>query len=206
MTRDAAAVPAGRERYRPGRSAAAAGLVRSAQSENPGRLVLADLPAGAAAAAAGGAGDRVGLAGLLAAALSSGEPEVAMRDGAVFGRRLVRLSAAPHGPADQRPRVPGTVLVTGGTGTLGGLVARHLAVTDRARRLTPGSLRSRPDCPGDGAAGRRGSPRLRARGCGWQRVTPPTGMRLAGLLGLVPPDCPLTGCGSCSPWALDERG
>jgi NADPH:quinone reductase-like Zn-dependent oxidoreductase len=44
-------------------------------------------------------------------------------------------------------RVPGTVLVTGGTGTLGGLVARHLALTGRASRVV---LASRS---GPGAAG-----------------------------------------------------
>ena len=60
--------------------AAVWGLVRSAQSENPGRLVLADLPA------AGGAD----VAGVLVPALESGEPELAVRGETVYGRRLVR--------------------------------------------------------------------------------------------------------------------
>ena len=51
--------------------AAVWGLVRSAQSENPGRLVLADLPGRATR----------GRRGVLAAALGSGEPELAVRDG-----------------------------------------------------------------------------------------------------------------------------
>ena len=59
-------------------AAAAYGLVRSAQSENPGRLVLADVPTDSDAA------------GLLAAALAAGEPEVAVRDGALYARRLAR--------------------------------------------------------------------------------------------------------------------
>ena len=47
------------------------GLVRSVQSENPGRVVLADLPVA-------DGGDDVGV---LAAALASGEPEVAVGAG-----------------------------------------------------------------------------------------------------------------------------
>ncbi|HEY7143120.1 MAG TPA: SDR family NAD(P)-dependent oxidoreductase, partial [Streptosporangiaceae bacterium] len=65
--------------------AAAWGLIRAAQSENPGRLVVADLPAGGPA--------RLALPAL-AAALTSGEPELAIRDGAAYGRRLAR----PAGP------------------------------------------------------------------------------------------------------------
>jgi acyl transferase domain-containing protein/NADPH:quinone reductase-like Zn-dependent oxidoreductase/acyl carrier protein len=61
--------------------AAVWGLVRSAQSEDPGRLVLADLPAAADAGAAA-------LRALAAA--GSGEPELAVRDGGVYARRLDR--------------------------------------------------------------------------------------------------------------------
>ena len=162
--------------------AAVAGLVRSAQSENPGRLVLADLPADTAAGA--------GLAELLAAALSSGEPEVALRGEAVLGRRLVRLPAVvTPGPADRRPRVPGTVLVTGGTGTLGGLVARHLAATSRGRLLL--ASRSGPAAPG--AANLAAA----VAGAGaWVRVAACDAAdrdALAGLLAAVPGDCTLTG-------------
>src|SRR4051794_5764102 len=70
------------------------------------------------------------------------------RDGQVYGRRLVRAPAGPGTPdrpdtpdrpagpgARPGPRMPGTVLVTGGTGWLGGLVAGHLAATGRAREL-----------------------------------------------------------------------
>ena len=59
--------------------AAAWGLVRSAQTENPGRLVLADLPAAADRR-------RGMMAAVLAAALESGEPELAVRGGGVLGR------------------------------------------------------------------------------------------------------------------------
>ena len=59
--------------------AAVRGLVRSAQSENPGRMVLADLSAATPAA-------------VLAAALASGEPELAVRGQVVYGRRLAHPS------------------------------------------------------------------------------------------------------------------
>ncbi|MFL6123598.1 SDR family NAD(P)-dependent oxidoreductase, partial [Actinophytocola sp.] len=69
--------------------AAVTGLVRAAASENPGRfgLVTAEAPSDA----------------LLAAALATGEPEVAVRDGAVFVPRLARAASSaslipPAGP------------------------------------------------------------------------------------------------------------
>ncbi|HEY2265762.1 MAG TPA: polyketide synthase dehydratase domain-containing protein, partial [Streptosporangiaceae bacterium] len=113
--------------------AAVWGLVRSAQSENPGRLVLADLPAadqagpvrtgpvrtgpvrtgtgrpGTVRAGTGRAGAEPGAAGLLAAALGSGEPEFAVRDGAVYGRRLTRRAGGlvPPGSGPWRLAVTG---------------------------------------------------------------------------------------------------
>ncbi|MFD0271018.1 type I polyketide synthase, partial [Streptomyces sp. NPDC127106] len=63
------------------------------------------------------------LVGVLAGGVA-GEDQVAVRSSGVFGRRLVR-AARPEGLA---PWIPsGTVLVTGGTGALGGRVARWLA-------------------------------------------------------------------------------
>ncbi|WP_159050581.1 type I polyketide synthase, partial [Streptomyces cellostaticus] len=63
-------------------AAAVWGLLRSAQSENPGRLVLADLPAT-------GDGDPVSV---LPVGLGSGEPELAIRGRSAYGRRLTRPS------------------------------------------------------------------------------------------------------------------
>ncbi|MBU2663850.1 SDR family NAD(P)-dependent oxidoreductase [Actinoplanes bogorensis] len=55
----------------------------------------------------------------------AGEDQIALRGGTAYGRRLVRASAATPGNKPWRSR--GTVLVTGGTGGLGGRVARWLA-------------------------------------------------------------------------------
>jgi acyl transferase domain-containing protein/acyl carrier protein len=64
-------------------------------------------------------------AGRLAAVLigHDGEDQVALRPSGVFARRLVRAAASP--PVRWRPH--GTALITGGTGALGGQVARWLA-------------------------------------------------------------------------------
>ncbi|MFE2376600.1 type I polyketide synthase [Streptomyces sp. NPDC059398] len=102
------------------------GLLRSAQMEHPGRFVLADLSAD------GGAGDPVALP----AALAAGEPELAVREQRGYVRRMVRPTGARDATGHPREAATAdsrTVLVTGGTGTLGGVVARHLAATGRAR-------------------------------------------------------------------------
>ncbi|MGC0316524.1 type I polyketide synthase [Kitasatospora acidiphila] len=98
------------------------GLVRSAQSEHPGRFVLLDLDADGDPGAA------------VAAALTSGEPQSAVRAGELRVPRLARV------PAPARPSAPldfgdGPVLVTGGTGLVGGLTARHLVAEHGVRRL-----------------------------------------------------------------------
>jgi acyl transferase domain-containing protein/acyl carrier protein len=99
--------------------AAAWGLVRSAQSEHPGQFQLVDVDVDSPSA--------------VAAAVASGEPQVALRRGEPSTPRFARVGAdrvgAHAGFGD------GTVLVTGGTGSLGGLVARHLAAVHGVRRL-----------------------------------------------------------------------
>ncbi|WP_406330722.1 type I polyketide synthase [Streptomyces sp. NBC_00203] len=108
------------------------GLVRSAQSEHPGRLVLADIDGNAAL-------DQ------LAAHLGGDEPQLVVRDGAAGAARLTRAAVGTAaGPADFGT---GTVLVTGGTGTLGALVARHLVTSYGVRKLVLVSRRG-PDAPG----------------------------------------------------------
>ncbi|MDH6229310.1 acyl transferase domain-containing protein/short-subunit dehydrogenase/acyl carrier protein [Streptomyces sp. MJP52] len=117
-------------------AAPARGLVRSAQPEHPGRFVLVDTDGTEASWTA------------LAGALTSGgtEQQFALRDGAVLVPRLARTPAAPD---DTAPAVDpdGTVLITGGTGVLGGHLARHLAAEHGVRRLLLLS-RQGPDAPG----------------------------------------------------------
>ncbi|MDX8029263.1 SDR family NAD(P)-dependent oxidoreductase [Lentzea sp. BCCO 10_0856] len=103
--------------------AAVWGLVRSAQSENPGRVVLVDVEDGVPE-------------GLLAAAVASGEPQLALRGNEVLVPRLARPSVT-----DEGFRLEGRVLITGGTGTLGGFVARHLVVAHGVTRLVLASRR-----------------------------------------------------------------
>ncbi|MGW4502658.1 SDR family NAD(P)-dependent oxidoreductase, partial [Micromonospora sp. NPDC004336] len=107
-------------------AAAVWGLLRSAQSEHPGRIVLADLAPGAdldadALALLAGAADDPGLGG-----------QLAVRAGTAYLPRLVRAAGGAPAPA---PVDRGTVLVTGGTGSLGGLVAEHLVTAYGVRSL-----------------------------------------------------------------------
>ena len=89
--------------------------------EHPDRIMLLDLDEPAPAV----------LAAALATALATGEPQLAVRDGAAYAPRLVRLPAGGDTAGAFDP--DGTVLITGASGVLGGLVARHLAtVTARA--------------------------------------------------------------------------
>ncbi|SNT60839.1 KR domain-containing protein, partial [Actinacidiphila glaucinigra] len=68
--------------------------------------------------------DERALSRLMGVLAGSVEDQVAVRASGVFGRRLVR-AALPEGAGSWVPS--GTVLVTGGTGALGGRVARWLA-------------------------------------------------------------------------------
>nr|WP_317441277.1 type I polyketide synthase [Streptomyces collinus] len=106
------------------------GLVRAAQAENPGRFVLADIDETAESRAA------------LPAVLDGDEPELALRVGALLVPRLVAAD-----PASRAARLDGTVLVTGGTGGLGALLARHLVTAHGAGRLVLTSRRG-ADTPG----------------------------------------------------------
>ncbi|MER7408472.1 hypothetical protein ABT373_40075 [Streptomyces sp. NPDC000070] len=101
------------------------GFVRSAQPEAPGRIVLVDTDPGAPDAAVAAELDAV-----LPALLASGEAQSALRGGEVLVPRLRRTAdgtAADNGTTGTGSWDPaGTVLITGGTGSLGSLFARHL--------------------------------------------------------------------------------
>ncbi|MFF0820600.1 SDR family NAD(P)-dependent oxidoreductase [Micromonospora haikouensis] len=116
--------------------AAVWGLVRSAQLEHPGRLVLVDLDPEA--------GPDID-ADLLGRALASDEPQLALRAGQLLAPRLAPAEPDPTGAVDLLP--DGTVLVTGATGTLGGLLARHLVTAHKVRHLLLAGRRG-GDAPG----------------------------------------------------------
>ncbi|MFJ4541822.1 type I polyketide synthase, partial [Streptomyces tibetensis] len=117
------------------------GLLRSVQSEHPDRVVLVDLDADAAAETG------TGTAGLLTAALAIGEPQLALRNGTFHAPRLATTDTV-RADGEQPGFAPGgTVLVTGGTGGLGALFARHLVTDHSVRHLLLVSRRG-PHAPG----------------------------------------------------------
>ncbi|MEU4626382.1 SDR family NAD(P)-dependent oxidoreductase [Actinoplanes sp. NPDC023801] len=157
------------------------GLLRSAQTENPGRIVLADVdddPASWAAVVAASAGE---------------EPQLAVRAGTVTVPRLVR-GDAPHPEPDPTP-VEGTVLVTGGTGALGGLIAGHLVRAYGVRRLV---LTSRTGMNAPGAADLAAS--LEELGAHVTIAAGDAGDRddLRRIIAAVPDTAPLTGVIHCA--------
>ena len=130
--------------------AALPGLLRSACVEHPGRLSLIDVDASEASM------------GVLVGALVSEEPEVALREGELLVPRLARVKAdgldgvqgSDHGEVSAPGlQGDGTILITGGTGGLGALLAHHL-VEQGARRLL---LISRSGLRAQGARELKGS-------------------------------------------------
>nr|WP_308293990.1 SDR family NAD(P)-dependent oxidoreductase [Streptomyces sp. UNOC14_S4] len=123
--------------------AAVRGLVRSAQAENPDRFVLLDT---------GDTGEQETGAvspATLAAALASGEEHLAVGPDTVRIPRLARVPAEDGTGTGSVWNPDGTVLVTGASGALGGLVARHLVTEHGVRALL---LVSRRGAEADGAA------------------------------------------------------
>jgi 3-oxoacyl-(acyl-carrier-protein) synthase/NADP-dependent 3-hydroxy acid dehydrogenase YdfG/acyl carrier protein len=84
----------------------------------------------------------------LAAVVASGEPQLVVRGGVIHSARLAAITAAPGetGPTSTFG-AGGTVLVTGATGALGALVARHLVAEHGVRHLVLASRRG-ADAPG----------------------------------------------------------
>ncbi|MFH8342561.1 type I polyketide synthase [Streptomyces sp. AM6-12] len=151
------------------------GLVRSAMREHPGRFALID------------ADEHPDSWSVLPALSAAALPEAAVRQGTVYVPKLVPLTSAPE---PRRLDPEGTVLVTGGTGSLGRLVARHLVTAHGVRHLLLAGRRG-ADAPGTrrlvaelGAAGAR----VTVRSCDVADRA-----ALAALLDAVPAAHPLTG-------------
>ncbi|MGH2879414.1 MAG: type I polyketide synthase, partial [Solirubrobacteraceae bacterium] len=137
------------------------GLVRSAQAENPDRVVLVDLDPSP------GEDRGARLRSMLGAALAAREPQMAIRDGRLLAPTVSRVmgdAGAAVGSHEENDvsgqgasggssanagasQIDGTVLITGGTGTLGALVARHLVSEHRVSSIVLAS-RSGLDAPG----------------------------------------------------------
>ncbi|CAO5162700.1 Polyketide synthase GfsD [Frankia sp. AiPs1] len=133
-------------------TAALTGLVRTAATENPGRFLLVDTDDDPASLAA--------LPGAVTAARSGDEPQVAIRAGVAHAPRLTiaedAVLAGDAGHADRSTPAAGwdldpdgTVLITGGLGTLARHLARHLVTRHGARHLHLVS-RQGPDHPDAG--------------------------------------------------------
>ena len=158
-------------------AAALRGLVRSAQAEHPGRIVLLDWTRHATAAH-------------WHAALAGQEPEISVRSGGVYAPRLMRRAAGEAGAEVLSFAAGGTVLLTGGTGGLGALTARHLVQRYGVRHLL---LAGRRGLDAPGARDLRAE--LGALGAHVEVAACDVSDRaqVAALLAAVPAEHPLTG-------------
>jgi len=158
-------------------ASAAWGLLRAAQRERPGRLRLVDL----------GVAPATGLA--ILDALATGREEIAIHAATLTVPELDHPRTQP--PAESaRPWDPdGTVLITGGTGALGAMLAEHLVRRRGVRHLM---LLSRRGTAADGA--RELTARLTRLGAQVAVVPADASDRsaLAEALSQVPQEHPLT--------------
>ncbi|MDX3855887.1 SDR family NAD(P)-dependent oxidoreductase, partial [Streptomyces sp. AK02-01A] len=163
-------------------AAAVWGLLRAAQSEHPGRFVLLDVDGSEASAEA------------IPSALATDEPQLSLREGEILVPRLARTTTSTGTesgtPGGEVFGAGGTVLVTGGTGSLGALIARHVVVGHGVRRLllvsrrgieAPGAVELRDELGSLGAE-------VRVEACDVADRE-----ALAALLASVPAEYPLTG-------------
>ncbi|MCC5480762.1 SDR family NAD(P)-dependent oxidoreductase [Streptomyces sp. JA03] len=108
-------------------AAAVWGFLRTAQTENPGRFTLVDTD------------DRAASWAQVPAAAATGEAQLKIRAGGVTTPQLVRATGVSDGALDALGS--GSVLITGGTGGLGAMLARHLVARHGVRRLVLTSRR-----------------------------------------------------------------
>ncbi|MEU4345710.1 type I polyketide synthase [Nocardia sp. NPDC023852] len=117
-------------------AAAVAGMVRTAQSEHPDRIVLLDH-------------EGILDADVVRSSIESDQGQIAVRDSRMFVPRLSG-GVRPEEPQSSEPGAMfgnGTVLITGGTGGLGAVMARHLVAVHGVEHLLLVSRR------GEAAAG-----------------------------------------------------
>jgi acyl transferase domain-containing protein/D-arabinose 1-dehydrogenase-like Zn-dependent alcohol dehydrogenase/acyl carrier protein len=140
------AVPVSAEEVPDLAGAAVLGMLRTAQAEHPDRFLLIDSDGSEASQAV--------LPTSLA--LSADETQLAIRQGEVLVPRLASAArtatgggepATPASDADTAFDPDRTVLLTGGTGGLGSLLARHLVESHGVRRLLLAGRRG-PAAPG----------------------------------------------------------
>ncbi|MFE2337903.1 type I polyketide synthase, partial [Streptomyces coelicoflavus] len=112
-------------------NAATWGLTRSAQSEHPDTIVLVDVD-----------DPDTPWQETVSAAVAAGETQIAVRGGEAYVPRLVRTTAAATAHPDWSDT---TVLITGATGALAGLTARHLVSQYGVRQLLLASRRPVPE-------------------------------------------------------------
>ncbi|MEW1642264.1 SDR family NAD(P)-dependent oxidoreductase [Streptomyces sp. NPDC091219] len=169
-------------------AAAVWGFVRTAQTENPGRFVLVDID------------DHIASWACVPAAARAGEPQLRVRAGVVTVLRL----AHARGSRDRTVRAiglgSGTVLIAGGTGSLGAMLARHLVERHGVRRLVLAGRRG-PTAPR--AAELRAA--LTSAGAQVDIVSCDVTDRqsVAAVIGAIPDEYPLTAVIHCAA-ALDD--
>ncbi|MEU7961773.1 type I polyketide synthase [Micromonospora humida] len=116
-------------------AAAVWGLLRTAQLEHPDRIVLIDL-------------DDDGRSRVAVDVVARGtEPQVAIRAGVDHRPRLTPVAPPGGTTPTVATRTDGTVLITGASGVLGGVFARHLAARYPTQRLLLVARRG-ADAPG----------------------------------------------------------
>nr|BAQ21946.1 putative type I polyketide synthase [Streptomyces versipellis] len=162
-------------------AAAIWGLIRTAQNEHPDRILLVDTDQTEAS--------QHTLPTAITTALTTGEPQLALRNGDVLVPRLTRAAAHQTDITPPAFDPDGTILITGGTGTLGAAAARHLVSEHGARHLLLAS-RSGPNAPGALEL----EAELTAHGAHITLTTCDTGnpTALQELLDAIPHDHPLT--------------
>ncbi|MBD3011462.1 type I polyketide synthase, partial [Streptomyces sp. 5-10] len=119
------------------------GLLRSVQTENPGRFLLLDHEPDHGSEISSAAADAV------ARVITAGaeEPQLAVRGETVLVPRLSRVTKPVTPQVSTSLVSAGTVLVTGASGVLAGVVARHLVAEHGVEHLLLASRRG-PDAPG----------------------------------------------------------